>query len=134
LACLLADLLRQRQTTGIVETLLRYLLGADSRLGFERLGRTLKKREATETRDRIMSIAQELIERGRREGSARGRREGRQEGRQEGVQVGTLIGEIVTLQRLLGLKPASLTELAGEQVEELQRTAQKLRRRLPQAR
>jgi len=115
---LFAEILRQEQAPGIVETLLRYLMAADSDLDFETVRRAMEQGHSRETQDQVMSIAEELMEKGR------------QEGRSEGVQAGALIGQIQTLQDLLNLPQSRVDELAVKSAEELQRLAHELRRSL----
>jgi len=119
-APLLAELLQQEHVPGI-ETLLRYLMAADSSLDLEKVSRAIST-ESDEIKSRIMSLGEKLIE--------RGRQEGRQEGRREGVHAGGLVGEIRTLQRVLGLPISSPEELSGRPEEELDRLAGQLRQRL----
>ena len=55
------------------------------------------------------------------------RREGHLEGREKGLQKGIFIGQIIACQEILGFAPASKEALAGESLEELQRTLEKLK-------
>ena|SRR5438093_11049029 len=113
----LAKLLQQEHVPGIVETLLRYLLPADSSLDLEKVGRAITGAQSDEIKSRIMSLAEKLIEKGR----------------QEGIHAGALIGEIRTLQHVLGLPISSPGQLSGKSEEELERLADELRRRLPRS-
>src|SRR5438093_13474110 len=117
----LAKLLQQEHVPGIVETLLRYLLPADSSLDLEKVGRAITGAQSDEIKSRIMSLAEKLIE--------KGRQEGRHEGRQEGLHAGTLIGEIRTLQQVLGMPISSQGQLSSKPEEELKRLVDELRRR-----
>jgi len=124
----------EHEATGIVETLLRYLMATDSDVNLTAVQRVLAK--APETRKKIMSIAEQLMQKGRQEGRREGRQEGRQEGMQEGLQegreAGTMIGQIQLMQELLSLRVTSLTALSAKPVNELQKLATQLRRKLRQ--
>jgi predicted transposase YdaD len=115
---LIGELLRRDDVPGIIQTLLNYVLAADSNADLEGV---LQQAEP-EIRNRLMSIAQELIE--------RGRQEGRDQGRHEGVQAGTVIGQIQILEEILKLPISPLSELKLRSTEELQRQVQELRGRL----
>ena len=69
-----------------------------------------------------MSIAEELIE--------KGRRERREEARRAGWQVGILIGRVQILEELSGLPASPSAELASKPVEELEKLACELKGRL----
>jgi predicted transposase YdaD len=107
---LLAELLRRNDVPGIIQTLLRYLLAVDSSINFDRV---LAEADI-EVRGQAMSIAQELIERGR----------------QQGLEAGVLAGQIQTLEDLLNLPVTSLAELTAKPIEDLKHLAEELRRRL----
>jgi hypothetical protein len=109
---LLAQLLHEQEATGIVETLLRYLVAADSDLDLRAVQRALAK--APVTRTQIMSIAEQMI----------------QKGRQEGQHEGALLGQIQLMQELLGLRVTSLTHLSSRPESELRKLAAQLRARL----
>jgi hypothetical protein len=111
---LLAELLQQEHVPGIVETLLRYLMAADSSLDLEQVSRAISSAQNDEIKNRIMSLAEKLIEKGR----------------QEGVHAGALVGEIRTLQRVLGLPISPPEELSGKPEKELDRLAGELHQRL----
>jgi len=113
-APLLAELLQQEHVPGIVETLLRYLMAADSSLDLEQVSRAISSAQNDEIKNRIMSLAEKLIEKGR----------------QEGIHAGALVGEIRTLQRVMGLPISSPEELSGKPEEELDRLAGELQQRL----
>ena len=130
---MLVELLRRQDVVGIFETLLRYLFAADSSVSFETVRTMIERSEAAQSKERVMSIAEELIQKGRKEAMSiaeeliqKGRKEGRQEGRQEGA----LIGRIQMLQELLGLPVSQFVELADKPVEDLDILAQELRSRL----
>ncbi|WP_437487137.1 DUF4351 domain-containing protein [Sorangium sp. So ce1014] len=57
-----------------------------------------------------MSVADKLVEHGRREGLQEGRREGLQAGRREGLQAGRREGLQHTLLKLLGARFGALPE------------------------
>jgi len=57
-----------------------------------------------------MSIAEQLMQRGRQEGH----QEGRQEGERAGVARGTMIGRIQAYQEMLGVSISSLEELGAK--------------------
>jgi predicted transposase YdaD len=105
-----------------LEVFLRYLVAVDSDVSYGRLRQALDNAQAEELSKTIMSIAEELIQ--------KGRQEGRKEGRQEGLTVGELIGSIRTLQDLLGLPPSEATDLERQDRAELEATRQSLRARL----
>ena len=115
---LLVEVLRRPDIVGIFETLLRYLFAADSTVSFEAIRSTIDRSSTAQTKDRVMSIAEELI--------AKGRHEGRQEGRHEGA----LIGRIQGFQELLGLPISQTSDLADKPASELLRLLDDLRTRL----
>jgi predicted transposase YdaD len=112
--------LHEHEATGILETLLRYLVAADSDLNLRTVQRALASAPAT--RNRIMSIAEQMMQKGRQEGIQKGRQEGRQEG--------TLMGQIQLMQELLGLPVTALTHLSSRPASELRKLATELRARL----
>jgi len=77
-----------------------------------------------------MSIADQLIERGRKEGELAGERRGELIGERRGELKGELVGTIRTLQKILGLPVSGKTEFEGKSIDDLQQIADRLHRRL----
>jgi predicted transposase YdaD len=115
---LFAELLQQQEPSGILEVFLRYLVAVDSDVNYGRLCQALDKAQAEELSQAVMSIAEELIQKGR------------QEGHQEGLTMGELIGSIRTLQDLLGLPLSEGRDLEQKGRPELEKLRQSLRVRL----
>ena len=97
----------------------------------------VRLKDETVTSD-VMSIAEQLMQRGRQEGHHEGRREGWQEGRQEGRQEGeragvtrgTLIGRIQAYQEMLGVSISSLDELGAKNPPALEALLRELQARV----
>jgi predicted transposase YdaD len=69
-----------------------------------------------ETKEKLMSTADMLIQKGRKEGQQKGRQEGRQEGLQEGRQEGEWIGKIQLMEQFLGRETTAKTEFEGRSI------------------
>jgi predicted transposase/invertase (TIGR01784 family) len=89
---------------------------------------------SSDTTQRIMTLADQLIsegmEKGMEEGIEKGIEKGIERGRKEGLEMGALVGQAQTLQRLLGrpVDPASV--LAGSPREQLESIIARLQREL----
>lgn len=81
---LIEELLCQDGAVGILETLLRYSVDVDDRLetgDFRTLAQMVPN---PESKEKLMTLAQKLVEEGRQEGRQEGWRDGREDGRREG--------------------------------------------------
>ena len=67
----MVEVLRKPDIVSIFETLMRYLFAADSKINYEMVRTTIERSEATEGIERVMSIAEELIQKGRQEAAKR---------------------------------------------------------------
>jgi flagellar biosynthesis/type III secretory pathway protein FliH len=77
-----------------------------------------------------MSLAEQLILEGKREGVLEGKREGVLEGKREGIQEGILQGRLLALQEVLGLPPSSGEELSTMGLGRLQELIARLQAQL----
>jgi hypothetical protein len=78
----------------------------------------------------VMSIAEQLIQKGRQEGERKGRQEGERKGEAKGRQVGWLEGRIQFCQELLGLPVTAGEELTHREIPELKALLRDLEGRL----
>ena len=120
------ELLTSPDLVGLVDTMLRYCLEVERRESGSTMEHILATIPSNKAKEKIMSLADELIEKGMERGMERGREVGRQEGREAGV----LIGRIWSYQDLLNQAPDSVEELAKLKLEDLQAMAERLKAQL----
>jgi flagellar biosynthesis/type III secretory pathway protein FliH len=101
-------------------------------VNYSTFARQVAKVESAKVKEGLMTIAEELIEKGRQEGQQegwqkgqqegwqKGQQEGWQKGQQEGLERGRIIGRIQTFQDLLNLPLTSVAELSRRETAELQ--------------
>jgi predicted transposase/invertase (TIGR01784 family) len=119
----LGELLAQDNLAGQFRTLLRYLLHADANAP-STFGDLVSRIEDETVKEKVMSIADQLIQ--------QGREQGRQEGRQEGIARGSLIGRIQNCQELLSLPVSGVAELEQRNLLELENLWRELQTQLRQ--
>ena len=123
----LEKLSKQKSVAGLVITSLRYWF-FNTEKPVSTFEAELAKLRAPKTKRKFMSLAEQLIAKGREEGREKGRQEGqqegRQEGRQEGFEKGKLAVRIQSYQELLGEPLSTDEELAKLDVPRLRDLAQ----------
>ena len=128
------EMLREESRVGIAELILRYCFECDESKSPSTIHQLAANVKSVATRKRIMSLADQLIQKGREEGLERGLErgleqgleKGREEGLEQGLEKGALIGRIQTFQDLLNESATSREKLARLSLPELQRMARKL--------
>ncbi len=93
-----------------LRALWRYILATNERDEPEEVLQRLLAAVGDEGKEEVVSVADKLVEHGRREGLQEGRREGLQAGRREGLQAGRREGLQHTLLKLLGARFGALPE------------------------
>lgn len=101
---LLAEMTQQHGSLSMIRTLLRYICTVDNETDLKEYMKQVAAINAPKFEEEFMTIAEQLI--------SKGRQEGRQEGRQQGMQQGMQQGEAKTLVKILekrfGSVPASI--------------------------
>ena len=128
----LGELLGQPDRAGLARVLLKYALSVDAKQPSTVEEFVVKLNDQTVKSD-VMSIAEQLMQRGRQEGRQEGLQEGRQLGRQEGERAGaarwTKIGLIHAYQEMLGFPVNSLEELGAKHTPALEALLRELQTR-----
>lgn len=131
---LLLELLKQPDAHGILNSFLRYICRAGGGIRFSTVKEKLARLHSPQMNTELMTIEDELMQKGHEPGFAKGRTEGRAqgrtEGRTEGIERGLMIGRIQLLEEMLG-ETASRRELLADIAEaELWAMEAGLRRRM----
>jgi len=108
----LAELRQQPEKVGTVRTMLRYLLQTAVNVNYSTIEEQFARLRAETVRGDLMSVAEELIQKGEQRGW--------QKGEQEGLMRGRLIGRIQICQDLLLLPVTAVDELRQKVTGELQ--------------
>ncbi len=141
----LADLLTNPDKAGLFRTMMRYAFAVEGSEGKgpSTVERFVAKIDNQKVKEGVMSIAEELLERGRREARQEAEQRaksmaeellerGRREARQEGEQRGRLVGRVQLCQQLLGLPVMTGEDLGAKGSADLERLLAELETRLRQ--
>ena len=120
LPCLM-EMMKQENLAGLVRTAARYWF-CTTEIPSSTWREEVLKLEAGEATRSFMSLAEQLILEGKREGMLEGKREGKREG--------MLQGRILALQEFLGLPASSLEELSAMDLGQLQQLLGRLEAQL----
>ncbi|MDZ4289452.1 MAG: Rpn family recombination-promoting nuclease/putative transposase [Prosthecobacter sp.] len=104
--------------------LLTYALHGDSSLDVEQIYHTLESN--SQLKEKTMSVAEQLIAKGKAEGKAEGMAKGKAEGKAEGQARGVWLGKLQVLQELMALPVTSSEEVTTLEIEELKQRYQGL--------
>ena len=115
---LLRELSERKNTTEMLEVLLRYLLAGETQVSYQKVVSILRDSSAPEIGDQAMSIAEQLIEKGEKQGFEKGQKNGEMK------------GQILLLEELLGVKRSRSAGLDKLSFEELQQKVAELRKKL----
>ena len=115
-APVLRELLEQPNRMALFRTLLVYALHAETN-PTSTIERWLSKVQDATIKKDVMSIAEQLMQKGRQEG----RQEGWQKGQQEGWQKGRLVGQVQMCQKLLRRPVSADQVLERQELAELEK-------------
>lgn len=120
----LAELLLEEPQPGhLIQRMLTYVWTVDDTLDVEAVARTVETN--SELKNTVMTIAEQLMAKGRAEGKAEGRSEGEAKGKAEGAW----IGKLQLLEQLMGFPQTSNDVLSGLAPAEIERRYWELQRK-----